>query len=406
MGKQIKLPGGVLFDPETGEIQGGNFGRPPTVVRGLSQSARHNTYRRRYNLWDRFNNFISEIGDWIADHSEMMTNYCGMGLFVLSWIGFALSIISTWISQGFIWALIAGVIGGGIFYYISMILLGVFIFVMNIILAVIRYLFYNAYTFLIPIILIIAICLSNQINIPQTHTISVSNPTSLLPNYYCDVSSTLNVREYPRTNARVLGQLKRHEEVYVYSVDNNFAKIDFKGRVAYASADYLKPKGELTSINTSTQPVYKDKTTEASSKVNNANISATISRIWEEHNVFQDQQKGMKIHIKFNTYNMQNVQGKCIAYFYHKNGAALKDNNNSYRSSDGQVSVEQNFKPGYKEALYEDFILFIPYNELHLPSEGRTNLKVHVILQTSLTTAHPKKLATSDWIYFWYGKLE
>lgn len=32
----------------------------------------------------------------------------------------------------------------------------------------------------------------------------------------------------------------------------------------------------------------------------------------------------MKIHAKFNTYNMLNVQGKCIAYFYYNNGTAIK----------------------------------------------------------------------------------
>jgi hypothetical protein len=254
MGKQIKLPGGVLFDPETGEIQGGNFGHPPTAVRGLSQSARHNIYRQSYNLWDRFNDFISEIGDWIAIHSEMITNYCGLGLFVLSWIGFALAIISIWMSEGFIWALLAGVIGGGIFYYVSMILLGIFIFVMNIVLAIIRYLFYNAYTFLIPILLVIVLCFSSRIDILQNRTTSVSNSVvSLQPNYYCDVNTTLNVREYPRANAQVIGQLKRNEEIYVYSVDNNFAKIDFKGRIAYVSNNYLKPKTTQVTNTENTQ---------------------------------------------------------------------------------------------------------------------------------------------------------
>ena len=105
MGKPIKLPGGVLFDPETGEIQGGSFGRPPTVLRDLNHSSRHNTYRRNNNLWERFNNFISDIGDWLADHSESITNYCSMGLFILSWIGFGISVILLWIDEGFFWHL-------------------------------------------------------------------------------------------------------------------------------------------------------------------------------------------------------------------------------------------------------------------------------------------------------------
>lgn len=57
-----------------------------------------------------------------------------------------------------------------------------------------------------------------------------------------DDTAAQKVREYPGINANEIRQLKRHQEVYVYSIDNNFAKIDFNGRIAYASADYSKLK--------------------------------------------------------------------------------------------------------------------------------------------------------------------
>jgi hypothetical protein len=64
----------------------------------------------------------------------------------------------------------------------------------------------------------------------------------LIPNYYS--TTTLNVRERPSANAKVIGQLKQYEECHVTSYDKTtrFATIKYKGTTAYVSADYLKPK--------------------------------------------------------------------------------------------------------------------------------------------------------------------
>lgn len=361
------------------------------------------TYRR--NVWQRMNDFVADIGEWIDNNREAFSNNLSIGFYFLAWIGLAIGVIIQLLTS-FWSALLTAIIGGVIVYYAAAIGMFILMWALQIFFFIARYIFYNVYTLLLAILLIAVFCFSNHIYIPPNKNAIVSTPTILQPNYYCDVKTRLKVREYPRINAKEIGHLKKHEEVYVYSIDNNFAKIDFRGHIAYANVDYLKPKEEHTSINSSTRSSNSNKTTETPSMISASNMSATINRIWEEHNVFQEQQKGMKIHVKFNTCNMQNVQGKCIAYFYYNNGTALKDDNNSYRSSDGQVIVEQNFKSSYKETLYEDFVLFIPYNELHLSSEEKTNLKTHVVLQASSTTTQPKKLTTSDWIYFWYGKLE
>lgn len=401
MGKQIKLPGGVLFDPETGEIQGGSFGRPPTSISGLDRSARHQTYTQRYNIWDRLNDFISSIGDWVADNSEMVTNYCGMGLFVLSWIGFAISIISIWISEGFIWALVAGIIGGGIFYYVSMILFGIFIYAMTAILAVVRFLFYNAITFLIPILVVIVFSVTNQLNMYSNNTVPATKSVSLQPNYYCDVNSTLNVRDNPRSNAHVIGHLKRNEEVHVYSIENNFAQIDYRGRIAYVSADYLKLLGGTKKTQ---QPTNTNKTTHTSPKVNAANISAKISRSWLAHNVTQNQQKGMLIHVDFYTYNMLNVPGECRVHICDINGRKLKHNNSSGKT--GEIVLKQSFKPAHTNASFSDFKLFLPYSDLYMLGKEKTDLKAQAVLWAYPTSVQPKKLATSGWMEFWYKNLD
>lgn len=363
---------------------------------------RHTTMTYRRNVWQRMNDFVANIGEWIDENREALSINISTGFYFLAWLGLAIGVVAQ-LFTSFWSALFTAIIGGVVVYFAAGIGVVIFVWILQIFFFIVRYILYNIYTLLLSVLLIVGICFSDQTVTPQNKTTSISNPVSNQPNrpnYYCDVSTTLRVREYPRINAKEIGQLKRYEEVYVYSIDNNFAKIDFKGRIAYASADYLKLK------DSSAQSTNRNKTIETHSTISTSDMAATIKRIWEEHNVLQDQQKGMKIHVKFNTFNMHNAQGKCIAYFYYENGSTLKDNNNSYRNSDGQVIVEQNFKPSYQASLYEDFVLFIPYNELHLPSEGKSNVKVHVVIQVSPATAQPKKLATSDWIYFRYGKLE
>jgi hypothetical protein len=412
----IRVPGGRKYDtvrrvfvdePEPVEDTSYQGGWTPSVV--ASGMSGVDTVIRRvriYNAWRSITSFISEIGDWFDDNSVAFSNNISFVFYIIAWISFGVGVIGLWIGAGFWAALIMAVIGGVIVRYVAGFAVAILMYILCGCFKVMRYIFYNVYTLLIAVIIIIAVIFFHQADAPQNRTVTNSSQVSNLPNYFCDVNTTLKVREHPRKYAKEIGQLKRHEEVYVYSIDNNFAKIDFKGRIAYASAEYLKPKGGPASISSSERPANRNKVTEIASTVSNSNMSATINRIWGEHNVFQGRQKGMKIHVKFNTRNMQNVQGKCTAYFYYKNGTALKDNNNAYSSSDGQVIVEYDFKPDYKESLYEDFVLFMPYNELHLPSEGKTDLKVHVVLQASPTATQPKKLTTSDWFYFWYGKLE
>ncbi len=156
MSRIMHLPGGVRFDPETGEFQGGDIG----VVRPipLATSRHHVVHMRTHNIWQRFNNGVSRIGYWFAEHSESITNYCAMVLFIISWLFFALAVIMIWVHDGFWTALLRGGIAGVIFYYISMITIGVFIWIANIVLAIIRYIFYSAYTFL-GLVIIVSIVL-------------------------------------------------------------------------------------------------------------------------------------------------------------------------------------------------------------------------------------------------------
>jgi len=105
--------------------------------------------------------------------------------------------------------------------------------------------------------------------------------------------------------------------------------------------------------------------------------SAEIEKVWIDFDVYESNQKGMRIHLKFTVDGMLNKQGTCNAWFYMSDGTALKDYNNSYKTTAGTVSTWENYKPGYASAVYNDFKLFIPYSELHLAA-GSHSLKFHI----------------------------
>lgn len=136
----------------------------------------------------------------------------------------------------------------------------------------------------------------------------------------------------------------------------------------------------------------------------NANtINASFESVWVEHNIIQYVGlmivKGMKIHAKFNVNNLLNKQGLIQAYFYFQNGNTLYDYNGQYRAPNGQVSVWGNFCPNYTNSIYNDYVLFIPYTELHCATGGTSYLRFHLELFEK-TSGSWKNIATSNNVDF------
>lgn len=197
------------------------------------------------NTWGRLNDFITDIGKWIENNREAFATNISVIFYFLVWVGLIIGVISQLINSGFWSALLTGFIGGIIVYYAAAIGMFILILTLQILFFIIRYIFYNIYTLLIIVFIGLFLCFFSKINTSSSNkTTTTISSTVLQPNYYCNVTDGyLNVREYPRSNAKVIGKLNRYDEVYVYSIDeNNFAKINFKGKVVYVSALYLKPK--------------------------------------------------------------------------------------------------------------------------------------------------------------------
>lgn len=246
---EVRFPGGYIFDPETGELSGNGIPRSTRSGGGSRPSTR--TYSTSYaysrlSLWDRINNFFIGIGNWIAINGERAMSYIAMACLGLTWLGFAVSIISVWIDEGFIWALIAAVLGGGILYMVSGLALAIFYFIDDFVLLILRYIFYNVYTFLVVVLLLVGVGLASNIDFSTvtsgwSHD-AVEQQMVVSNIYYCTASTHLNVRNAPSTSGAVVGILKPGQEVEVHNFVNGFAKISYNGGIAYASSAYLKQK--------------------------------------------------------------------------------------------------------------------------------------------------------------------
>ena len=137
------------------------------------------------------------------------------------------------------------------------------------------------------------------------------------------------------------------------------------------------------------------------SRAGDTRTVATITNIETLHNVTRDGQAGMDIKVSFNINNHEGREGEASAYFYFDDGSnrPLKDFNDRYRTQAGNVAVGRSFTPGYNSATYDDFLLFMPYSELHMAADNRYDLKYYLVIWDAESWT---ELVTSGWVRFWY----
>jgi hypothetical protein len=129
--------------------------------------------------------------------------------------------------------------------------------------------------------------------------------------------------------------------------------------------------------------------------------TGTVVSVTVEHNVYESFSRGMRIHTKFTVQNRKGVKCQVDAYFFSADGIHLKDQNSSqYGTADGQVAVAKSFTPGYDDTVYNDFQLFMPYNEFHLDA-GEYDLYFYVKIYDFVSS---QIIAQSDAVRFLYRK--
>ena len=129
---------------------------------------------------------------------------------------------------------------------------------------------------------------------------------------------------------------------------------------------------------------------------------AIINNVTVDHNVYQNGYKGMKIHVKFDTYDVLNHTIKVCVYFaYSNNGKALKGISGSdYITPDGSATVQSTSTATYTNTTWNDFTLFMPYMNLNM-SSGCNNVSLEG--QVGILDKTSNKWLTSDYTTFTFN---
>ncbi|MFL6229077.1 MAG: hypothetical protein ACJ741_09880 [Pyrinomonadaceae bacterium] len=130
-----------------------------------------------------------------------------------------------------------------------------------------------------------------------------------------------------------------------------------------------------------------------------------FEKVWVEHSVRVDGEKGMRIHARFTVKNSLNVTCDLIAQFYSKGGETLKTERNigGYRTAKGSVATFVTFKPGFDPSEYADKTLFIPYKAFDLNQPGVYELKFTLYLR-KIINPEPQVVGRSADYNFKYTK--
>jgi len=95
---------------------------------------------------------------------------------------------------------------------------------------------------------------------------------------------------------------------------------------------------------------------------------ATFDTMWVDFDVKENDILGMRLHFKFTAYDMKDTLAALAVYFEYNDerGGFLRDKNDQYASSAGDVALYKDINPGYNPATYDDLQVFMPYSELDL----------------------------------------
>lgn len=233
------LPAG--FDPVKGTWSGVSAPKIQSnynTISSGSYSGSYSTYSsRNYNLWDRFNDVIKSIGNWIDDIIEPVSGW----ITILGIIIGAIGLICWIFDDSNIFYIILRFIGacfiGGIMFYV----VAINAFIISLILKVVRFIFWNGWTLLIALTLAIGGWAYTAYSSPSYDYTPVAETEVYTPTYdkYRCTAAVLNVRIHPNKTSRVLGTLRNGQVVEVIDKENGFAAIEYNGQRGYASLKYL-----------------------------------------------------------------------------------------------------------------------------------------------------------------------
>ena len=110
-----------------------------------------------------------------------------------------------------------------------------------------------------------------------------------------------------------------------------------------------------------------------------AQTSASIEKIWLEHNVTENGETGLRVHSKINLVDVLNHKMDIIAYFDSPAGTGILDNNGRYRAANGVVATSTSVNNVNAYGYFDDLVQFIPYSELQQEYDN-PNMACHIFV--------------------------
>jgi len=107
-------------------------------------------------------------------------------------------------------------------------------------------------------------------------------------------------------------------------------------------------------------------------------VGATLNRVWVDYDVFENGQKGMRVHVNFEVTGLKGVDSKLVARVQKEDGSLLMSSSEN-SNENGELQVEYAMKPGYPTTVYKDADMFLPYSDINL-RKGVWNLKLDIDL--------------------------
>lgn len=222
--------------------------RPSLPV--TSNSATFSNHRSYTVLsdWDRANNFFIGIGNWLAENMSNITSIVMAVSAVGVLIALLCMVVGAFFSDGIFMGILS-IIGAVIIGYIYMYILGISSYVLGFLLLVVRFVFWNIYSFLAVLAIVLYLFIAGLSDRASQNTISpeasaviekVVEPKTTT--YYCTARSGVNIRKEPNTISDILGSLPTGEEIQVYGFSGGYAKVSYKGAEAYVLAKYVCKK--------------------------------------------------------------------------------------------------------------------------------------------------------------------
>lgn len=234
-----QLPFG--FDPDGGTFSNVKLPPPRVNDRYTPSGLTSQTVQPGLNRWQRFDRFISNIGNWFAENFDEAVDKLSVWTAFILIIGAVIAVITVWIKYSFINAVftaIGAMVVIGIGYYIAEIVLPIMV---GIAMFAGRFIFWNAITFLLLICVIVGGLTHSALRPAPSKTETIEVVAEPASRIYTCTASTLNVRSEPSTASAILGVVRRGEQVEVLDTDGGFARINYKGNTGYIATRYIEP---------------------------------------------------------------------------------------------------------------------------------------------------------------------